>query len=395
MKMMTVREAAQLAKAQTTPAISLYLTTDVADKDSSNKLRLNLQRLYRTAETLIARTYDANKRERLLESLKKALSRLGLRRAKGGIGIYHSENFTGLVRLPTVTTDLVVAAESFHIKPVLRCVQARRSYYLLALRKRRVELLLVTADGTVEVARVPLMMPKERELPTGRGNKHWLLDGVRMRRQRDFLDAMEQVNQQLSSSWAGQRLPLLLAGPHYLQEAFRDTCQYIHLLERGISSYIEDLDTEALTNLSVASMEHYFAELDQRSVMIFAKAEASGLGTTNLQEIAKAAARGQIQSLLIAEDRHIWGHLDRDTGCVEVLEQRGEANADDLLDDLAELTLNKGGSVTVLPSIRMPKNQLIAAVLRWSDTPSAMPATHSAMQYSWRRPSDLAGDLRA
>ena len=129
MKTMTVNEATKLVKAKPAPSISLYLATDVAAKDSTTKLRLNLNRLYKTAEGLIVGTYDFKTRERLLQPLKKALSMVGLRRAKGGIGIYHNEHFTGIVRLPTITSDLAVAADSFHIKPVLRCVQSRRNYY--------------------------------------------------------------------------------------------------------------------------------------------------------------------------------------------------------------------------------------------------------------------------
>jgi hypothetical protein len=188
---------------------------------------------------------------------------------------------------------------------------------------------------------------------------------------------------QLGTNWQGERIPLLLAGPHQQQQAVRDACSYQHLLQQGVPGYVDDLDKDDLTAVSLKTMEHYFEELDNRSVVAFRRSEASGLATTNIVEIAMAAARGQIQTLLIAEDRHVWGHLDRETGRVEVLDQPGKTTADDLLDDIAELTLNNGGAVTVLPSIQMPKNQLIAAVLRWSDTPVALPAAHTTMRESW------------
>ncbi len=88
----------------------------------------------------------------------------------------------------------------------------------------------------------------------------------------------------------------------------------------------------------------------------------------NLYKIAKAAARGQVQSLLIAADRNVWGHLNRETGLIQVLNQRTDATADDLLDDIAEMILLKGGLVTVLPDNEMPENQPIGAVFRWNDS---------------------------
>lgn len=376
MKTMTVNEAAKLVKVKSAPSISLYLATDVADKDSATKLRLNLHRLYKTAEALIVRTYDFKTRERLLQPLKTALSMVGLRRGKGGIGIYHSEEFTGIVRLPTAISDLAVAADSFHIKPVLRCIQSRRNYYLLALRKKHADLFLVTADGTKQVERITLSQPQDRQLPADRSSRYWLVDGIKIRRQKDLRENMEQLNRQLESNWHGERFPLVLAGAHHLQQLFREECSYMNLLERGIAGNVDELDADALTSLSLKTMEYYFEELDNRSVVAFRRAEASGLATTNLEEIAKAAARGQIQSLLVAEDRQVWGHLDRETGSIKVLDQPGHITADDLLDDLAELSLNKGGAVTVLPTIRMPRNLLIAAVLRWNETPVAMSTTY-------------------
>jgi len=123
MKDLTISDAMKLVRSETAPAISIYLGTNVNDRDSHSKIRTNLQRLYKTAESLVVRTYDARARERLLQPLKKALANLKLSRSKGGVAIYHSETFTGIVRLPTAVADLAVAADSFHLKPVLRCAQ--------------------------------------------------------------------------------------------------------------------------------------------------------------------------------------------------------------------------------------------------------------------------------
>jgi|GEM_PF-1169868 len=383
MKSMTVNEATKLIKAKTGPAVSLYLATDVPARDGEYALRRNLQRLYHLVEAMVERSYDFKTRDKLLLPLKKALSMVGLSRSKGGIGIYHSEHFTGMVKLPTVTSDLAVASDSFHIKPLLRCVQSYRTYYLLALRKKHADLFLVTADGARQVEHISLDLPEHRQPFLDRNKSGKFLDGIRIRRQKDAKEAMEQLNRQLELRWYGERIPLLLAGPHQKQEAFRDTCNYMNLLERGISGSVDALDSDSLREMSLNIMERHFEELNNYAVVAFHKAKPSGLASTDLKEIALAASRGQIQSLLIAGDRHIWGHLDRESGEVQVLDQPVQTTADDLLDDLAELTISKGGAVTVLPTLRMPGHQAIAAVLRWSDTPVAMPATHNVIRDSW------------
>jgi len=368
MKTMSVNEAAKLVKFKPGPAISLYLTTEVSGKDSTSRLRENLQRLYRTAESLILRTYDAKLRDKLLPPLKKALSLIGVKREKGGIAIYHTEDFTGMVRLPTVISDLAVAADSFHMKPVLRCLQNRRNYYLLALRKRTADLFLVTVDGTRLVERVPIRGNFDRANQTER-TPRGIIATKRFSKTNDLSESMELVNRHLESYWLNERAPMIIAGTSQLQDAFRQACTYASLIETGIDGNIDDLDSESLTNLSLGLMQNYFSKIDDQTVVAFRKAEAAGFTTIDIHEIARAAARGQIQSVLVAEDRQIWGHLDRETGAIEVLSQRTRATTDDLLDDLAELTLNKGGGVTVLSTFRMPGNHPIAAVLRWNDFP--------------------------
>ena len=212
---------------------------------------------------------------------------------------------------------------------------------------------------------------------------HWLADGIGIQRRKNLSETMEQLNRQIAGSLLRERIPLILAGSYHQQEAFRKSCSYLNLLDRGVVRNVDDLSVEALTNLSLETMVYHFDELDNRSVVAFHRAEASGLASTDLVEIARAAARGQVQSLLVAEDQQVWGKLDRKTGEIRVLEQPSHTTADDLLDDLAELTINKGGGVTVLPSLKMPGNRLICAVLRWSETPLAMPLTHIAMRGSW------------
>ena len=377
MKEMTVNEALKLIKSKPAPAISIYLGTNIQDRDGPTRLKSNLQRLYRTAEALIVKTYDGRIRERLLLPLKKGLGALRLTRSKGGLAIYHSENFTGVVRLPTAVSDLAVAAESFHLKPVLRCVQLRRSYYILAFRKKYADLISVSADETKLLARMELRLKHERPAPEDEAPKRWFKEGLKVRRQKDLREAMTTLNRQLESFWQGERLPLLLAGAHHQQEAFRARCSYMNLMERGLVGCVDDFDLTALAGLSTSFMEQHFSEFDDHAVVAFRKAESSGLVSTDLRQIAEAAARGQVQSLLIAEDRQVWGRFDRESGGVQILEQRSDATSDDLLDDIAELTILKGGKVTVLPTMQMPGNCRISAVLRWSDTPRAIPAQHT------------------
>jgi tetratricopeptide (TPR) repeat protein len=371
MKEMSVNEAVKLLKSKSAPAISIYLKTDHKDRDGMSKVRANLASLYKTIEGLIVRTYDVRTKERLLGPLKNALSGLKLSQSKGGIAIYHNENFTGVVKVPTLVSDLAVAAESFHLKPMLRCAQLRKNYYLLAIRRSCADLYLVTAEEAKKVDRFDIARKREDQSSTKErdDSRAWFKKGQKVRKLKELNESMNLLNQQLALRCQGERIPLVLGGADQYQEAFRNVCSYVYLLEQGIAGDIEYMDEKGLTALSNHVIEQYYSEIDDSAIAMFQKAEATGLASSDLVEIAQAAARGQVQTLLIAEDRHIWGYLDREFGTVEVLRHKHDATSDDLLDDIAELTILKGGKVRVLSSDQMPHGQPIAAILRWQDVP--------------------------
>lgn len=80
--------------------------------------------------------------------------------------------------------------------------------------------------------------------------------------------------------------------------------------------------------------------------------------------VAQAAMESRIASLLVEADRHIPGCLDLGTGKV-TLGDLADPQVDDLLDDLAELTLNKGGRIAVVPPAEMPTATGVAAIFRF------------------------------
>ena len=77
-----------------------------------------------------------------------------------------------------------------------------------------------------------------------------------------------------------------------------------------------------------------------------------------------AAAESRIESLFVESDRLIPGRLDQTTG-ITTLSSMENPQVDDLLDDLAELVLNKGGKVVVAPSRHMPTTTGVAAIFRF------------------------------
>ena len=88
------------------------------------------------------------------------------------------------------------------------------------------------------------------------------------------------------------------------------------------------------------------------------------MGSDKIEEIAKAALAGRVETLFIDADKHIPGEVDHQTGEVKQ-DNMLDPEIDDLLDDLGEMVLKTQGHVLVIPSDKMPTENGIAAIYRY------------------------------
>jgi hypothetical protein len=96
----------------------------------------------------------------------------------------------------------------------------------------------------------------------------------------------------------------------------------------------------------------------------FSAAQAHGLGSADLTQVAKAAAAGRVATLLIEADREIPGRLDAATGNIGAAVLH-DPEVDDVLDDIGELVATMGGVVRVIAADRMPVRSGLAATYRY------------------------------
>ncbi len=83
-----------------------------------------------------------------------------------------------------------------------------------------------------------------------------------------------------------------------------------------------------------------------------------------ISAVALAAIGGRVRTLLVDADRIVPGAVDPGHRARDA-RQLDDPHTDDVVDDLAELTLRMGGEVVVAPSDRMPSETGVAAIFRF------------------------------
>lgn len=378
MPLLTVDEFRSLLGASGAPCVSIYLPTSKTFPESEqNGVRFLNQ--VRRAEDLLARTYPAKVVARHVEPLQQLARREPWNPPASGLAVFSSEQRAAWFSLPIDMPDRVVVAESFHVRPLVRFLQANQHYYLLHVSKKQVRLCKGSVGGLapVDLSRLPGSLAealgvaeRERQLSFHSGGTVGgpIFHGSgsdKRDNQHDRTAFFRVIAQALREVLRDEKAPLIFAGPNEYHATFATVCRYPHLLHEGLNGNFDDVDEGKLHAQAWPLVAREIEKDEQRLLENFGNHAAHGRGATEIQAIARAALQGRVETLMVARNRQLWGALDHATGTLQYHDTQRDAHDDDVLDELGEVVLLRGGQVFSLLPERMPEGALAAALFRW------------------------------
>lgn len=321
--------------------LTAYLDNSRGVAQLSGQVRETLQ----VATEFLKSTMRPGEIERFLEPIRKlGRDKTLLKGMKGNIGLFRTPNSFRVLNLPVPVEQICVVATSFHVKPLLRWMQVDRDFLLLGLDNRGATLYQGSQQAFRFLDCISAGEERLRPEEVTLWMKEWLIDLTRDNRPRLFLAGPQDLTQEI-----GKDLSYDFIHPSPLSETFRHDgastlCQSVR----------EILLHEARRVLESALVEFYHAE-DLK------------LGKRNIFQIAKAAIQGRVRKLIVADGINIFGKMDPQTGGLAIHPAGMDHEDDDLLDDLAQTVLAKGGEVIVAKRDEIPKGHPILAIV---DRPS-------------------------
>ena len=313
-----------------------------------------------------------------------------------GLAVFGAPDLFRVVRLQRSMPELAIVAGSFHVKPLLRIVQSADRFQVLCVNRRDIRLFEGNRDALDEVDLAP-GVPRTAtdvlgdELPEpssqahsygtgpaasgagsnrgaggaksggmrhGHGSKNDLIDQQTER----FFHAVDRAVIEYHSKPSA--LPLILAALPEYHAPFRSVSHNRQLIAPGIEINPDALSIDDLRTRAWQVMEPLYLERLAGLVERYWAARAAQLGDDRMPQVAAAAAAGRIDTLLLEAQRQAPGRLDPLTGSPQA-DELAHPDVDDMLDDLAELVLTKGGEVIVAPAGRMPSTTGLSAIYRY------------------------------
>ncbi|WP_024365951.1 hypothetical protein [Arthrobacter sp. TB 26] len=267
-------------------------------------------------------------------------------------------------RLPNDLENHVSVSDRFAITPLLRAVTFPNAALVLAISQDGARLIEVSADRPAQEITVP-GMPVDAGSAVGLdsigGRSHFgRLQGEEGRKVR-LAQYARSVDHALRPILNGQSLPLVIAATEPLRSIYRNLTGYAHLAAEAIEGNPDELTSAQLAEAARGVLDRIYASELVALQATFEERRASGRASTDLSDLARAAAFGAIATLAVDMDAQISGSVG-DDGALTFDADTGH----DAVEEIARRALGTGARVLAVRRSDMPENVQAAGILRYA-----------------------------
>lgn len=381
------------------PAVSIYLPTARATNRAEED-RLRFRAALERARELVttdegredADAQDGAPNDGFLDDLDPLTRDVEFWRYQAdGLAIFAAPDFRRMYRIPADVPELVVVGPSFHTRPLIEHLQTPDRYWVLGLSQKKVRLWEGTAAGAspvdlvglprdlldalgYEFERDPEFVHRRKAAPRatrGDGGGHTPVfhghGAAKEETDAELERFFRKVDQGLQRLLKDEIGPLVLAAVEEYHSPYRSISRLDNLADEGIVANVSDWNPDQIHERAWPIAKQEALKKIGEALELWEKSYGRGKGEMDLANLGHLAVAGRVRLLLTERDRRVWGTLDRDSGAIEIVQEGGDDpgnRAVDLLDEIAELVILRGGKSLVLPSDRMPTETGVAGVLR-------------------------------
>ena len=378
----TVADLQALMQDHEPPCVSIYQPTERSYPESQQN-PIRYRNMLWEAEQSLRRKYPQRKFDDVLDKLRSFVDDTDFWiESTEALAVFASPSELRAFKLKRPTPELLIVADSFHIKPLVRILQSAERYHILALSLAEARLYEGTRDSLDEVplTGVPATIEEAlgdrltepyltvtRSYGSGTGGPAPMHHGHGSRADERKIDRdrfFRVIDREILERFSRPSgLPLLLAALPEHQTPFREISRNPFLLDAPIALNPDALSRDELRRQAWQAIEPLYARRLDRLCNAYREAAAHGRGTDRVEQAAQAMVQARIGTLLVEAEKRIPGRIDK-MGAV-LAGNLPDPSMDDVLDDLAEGVLRAQGEVVVVPAGRMPTTTGIAAIYRF------------------------------
>lgn len=372
----TVGDLQELLAERKGPCVSIFLPTH-RRPDGAKQDRLRFKNLVDDARRKLAAVVAPRAVPRLLAPFDPLLEDEFWRDRLDGLAAFTCPGFTRRWRVAMELPERVIVAANFHVRPLIRYLQSDHRWYVLTLSKNHAAFYEGGPAGLVKKLVPGLPASLEEAVgkldekgslsshSSGGGGLVYHGSSAPRSEREDLARWFRAADQAIGALLADEHAPLIVAGVTRYHAIYRSVSRYPHLAGQGVDGNFERAGPEEIHARVAPVAAAAFRAREDEAIAEYQRVNGAQRSSDDIVAIGQAAVEGRVRRLLIARGRTVRGVFDRTTGSIGKRDAREDAFGDDVLDDLAEAVLARGGAVLVVEKERMPTRSPVAAVLRW------------------------------
>lgn len=378
MAMLTRDRVKPLLQAKTGPCISLYLPTHRHHPETEQD-PIRFRNVLKQAERLLADRHPIEEIRALLDPVAALPNTEFWRHQADGLAIMRSKDVLEQFRLPVTVPELAVVADSFHVRPLIRCLNSNERYFLVAISQNDVRVYLgsmasltptLVAGLPESLAAVVGTSPSEASpgdstnVRTGSARRAHPAGGTRTSTDEELVLYFRAIDRALHRALAHDPAPVILAGVEYYLPIYKQLTKLKTLADAIVAGSPDAMTVEELRTRAWPVAQGVLLGHQDEALAKYWRAVERDQSTDALDDIVLQAKRGRVRRLFLAQGVRVWGKVEATTGQVHRTSEQQGSQDDDLLDDVAEAVLANDGDVFTLPQAKMPNGAEAVAELR-------------------------------
>lgn len=362
------------------PFVSIYLPTHRNLPERRQDLPL-FKQLLKEVEKSLGTQYPPTEANKIRGALDKLVEDKDFwAKTKEGLVLFATPETCVIYLLNNQVEPLGLAADSFHLKPLIKAYQHNMEYQILAISGKE---FAVYQGDRYELNKLPLPEGVPGTIDEILGTEHTgkyttagaygagggsFYHGQGSKKddvKQDLENFYRQVDKIVYEEFSkASKLPLFLANLKERHSLYRGVAKNPYLADEAIDYSFDTHDLAALKEKA----DVFLMKLEAKAALEFKEqydqAAAKGLASDDIEAIAKAVAERKVETIIIEENIMIPGKIIDESGNIRLAEA-DEVGFDDLIDDLGEMVVRQKGRLLVLSNEDMPVDTGIAAIYRY------------------------------
>lgn len=339
---------------------SLHLSMYIRFTGDAVAFSARINEFLKSAEAHLSPVLSESQKQKFLSPLRSlAQNSKIIAQMNKSIGIFRRKDYLRIVSIPIDILESCVVASTFHVKPLIKWAQHDQDFALITLTAEGARVFRGSQSELREMDFIPISGSLERFLALcSQGANNSQIE------ERQFNHALGILVRALREvvGECGSRV-FVMGQDGLLREFDNKLCaDSIYPIAKSFTGADAEITKvcERIRQIMQVESKTMLAE----ALLEFEAAVRSGIGKTNLFQIAKAAVKGNVKKLIIAEDFSIFGKINKRTGGVILHPIDLDHEDDCLLDDLAQTVLLAGGEVLIAKREQIPCKRPIVAILK-------------------------------